>query len=78
MKPTDYLKYEFESLKNLADILGLTPNAVILWGQKKVPIKYVKKLEEISEGRLTKEMLRPDLFKKDWDELLPISYRWLH
>ena len=62
MKPTDYLKYEFESLKNLAQMLDLTPNSVVLWGQTKVPIKYVKKIEQLSEGRLTKEMLRPDLF----------------
>ena len=65
MKPTDYLKYEFESLKNLAELLGLTPNAVVLWGQTKIPLKYVKKIEQLSDGRLTKENLRPDLFKKD-------------
>ena len=65
MKPTDYLKYEFGSLKNLAEILELTPNAVVLWGQTNIPLKYVKRIEELSDNRLTKEILRPDLFKKD-------------
>jgi len=65
MKPSDFLKYEFGSLKNLAERLGLTPNAVVLWGQTRVPIKYVRQIEELSDGRLTKEILRPDLFKKD-------------
>jgi hypothetical protein len=29
-------------------------------------VKYIKDIEQLSDGRLTKEMLRPDLFKKDW------------
>jgi hypothetical protein len=29
----------------------------------------LRQIEELSQGRLTKEMLRPDLFKKDWYEL---------
>jgi hypothetical protein len=65
MKPTDFLKYEFGSLKNLAEKLELTPNAVVLWGQTHIPLKYVKLIEELSSNRLTKEQLRPDLFKKD-------------
>jgi hypothetical protein len=27
---------------------------------------------------LTREMLRPDLFKKDWNALLPTPHRWFH
>jgi hypothetical protein len=30
----------------------------------------LRQIEELSQGRLTKEMLRPDLFKKDWYALL--------
>ena len=65
MKPTDLLKIEFGSLKNLAEKLELRPNTVVLWGQTKIPFKYLRAIEQLSELRLTREMLRPDLFKKD-------------
>lgn len=61
----DLLKIEFGTLKTLAEHLNLSPNNVYLWGQTNVPFKYVKKICELSNGRLTAEMLRPDLFKKD-------------
>jgi hypothetical protein len=65
MKPTDLLKIEFGSLKNLAEKLELRPNTVVLWGQTKIPFKYLRVIEELSELRLTREQLRPDLFNKD-------------
>ena len=65
MNPMDLLKIEFGSLKDLAEKLDLKPNTVYLWGQSNIPFKYLKQIEQITEGRLTKEMLRPDLFKKD-------------
>ena len=65
MNPMDLLKIEFGSLKDLADKLNLRPNTVYLWGQTNVPFKYLKQIEELSEHKLTREMLRPDLFKKD-------------
>ena len=77
MKPTDLLKIEFGSLKNLAEKLELRPNTVVLWGQTKIPFKYLRAIEQLSELRLTREMLRPDLFKKDWNALLPTQHRWL-
>jgi len=69
MKPMDMLRVEFGSLKELADQLKLKPNTVYLWNQTQVPFKYLKKIEEITTGRLTREMLRPDLYRKDWYEL---------
>ena len=65
MNPMDLLKYEFGSLKDLADKLEIKPNTVYLWGQTKIPVGYLKQISELTEGRLTKEILRPDLFKKD-------------
>jgi hypothetical protein len=65
MNPMDLLKIEFGSLKDLADKLNLRPNTIYLWGQTHVPFKYLKQIEELSEHKLTREMLRPDLFKKD-------------
>lgn len=65
MNPMDLLKIEFGSLVNLAQKLGIKANTIYLWGQSNIPFKYLKTIEELSEFRLTREMLRPDLFKKD-------------
>ena len=65
MNPMDLLKIEFGSLTNLAEKLGIKPNTIYLWGQTNIPFKYLKTLEELSSNKLTREMLRPDLFKKD-------------
>ena len=65
MNPMDLLKIEFGSLKDLAEKLDLKPNTIYLWGQSQIPFKYLKQIEQLSELRLTREMLRPDLFKKD-------------
>jgi hypothetical protein len=65
MNPMDLLKIEFGSLKTLAEALEIKPNTVYLWGQTKIPFKYLKEIEKLSDLRLTREQLRPDLFKKD-------------
>ena len=65
MKPMDLLKIEFGSLRNLAELLQIRPNTVTLWGQTHIPFKYIKEIEKLSENRVTREMLRPDVFKKD-------------
>jgi len=65
MNPMDLLKIEFGSLKDLAEKLNIKPNTVYLWGQTNIPFKYLKAIEELSNLRLTREQLRPDLFKKD-------------
>jgi DNA-binding transcriptional regulator YdaS (Cro superfamily) len=65
MKPMDLLKIEFGSLRNLAEALQLRPNTVVLWGQTHIPFKYIKEIERLSENRVTREMLRPDVFNKE-------------
>lgn len=65
MNPMDLLKIEFGSLKDLAEKLEIKPNTVYLWGQTNIPLKYLSRIEKLSELRLTREQLRPDLFKKD-------------
>jgi hypothetical protein len=62
MQPMDCLKIEFGSLKELAEKLEIKPNTVYLWGQSQIPLKYISKIEELSNHKLTREMLRPDLF----------------
>ena len=65
MNPMDLLKIEFGSLKDLAEKLEIKPNTVYLWGQTNIPLKYLSRIEKLSELRLTREQLRPDLFKRD-------------
>jgi hypothetical protein len=66
MKPFDALKLEFGVLANLAKPLGVRENAIYQWSKRGIiPIKHIRTLIDLSEGRLTKEVLRPDLFKKD-------------
>ena len=66
MKPFDALKLEFGVLANLAKPLGVRENAIYQWSKRgTIPIKHIRTLIEMSDGRLTKEVLRPDLFKKD-------------
>ena len=58
------LKMEFGSLANLAHQLGIRESPVYQWvARKQIPLKHIKTLERLSEGRLTKELLRPDLFQ---------------
>ena len=57
------LKVEFGSLYRLAQLLGLRETAIYQWkARTNVPVKYVRKIEQLSEGRITRKMLRPDLF----------------
>jgi DNA-binding transcriptional regulator YdaS (Cro superfamily) len=60
------LQMEFGSLASIASKLGVRESAIYQWvARKQIPLKHIKTLIILSEGRLTKEMLRPDLFKKD-------------
>ena len=66
MNEFDLLKAEFGTLQKLAKLMGVRETAVYNWKARgQIPIKNLKKLREVSQGRLTNEMLRPDLFKKD-------------
>jgi hypothetical protein len=65
MNPMDLLKIEFRTLESLATKLGIPANTVYQWHKSNIPFKWIKDIEELSEYRLNREMLRPDLFKKD-------------
>jgi hypothetical protein len=66
MDQFDLLQAEFGTLQKLAKLMGIRATAVYNWKARgNIPIKNLKKLRELSEGRLTNELLRPDLFKKD-------------
>jgi DNA-binding transcriptional regulator YdaS (Cro superfamily) len=60
------LKTEFGSLYRLAQLLGLRETAIYQWkARTNIPVKHIRKIEELSKGRITREMLRPDIFAKD-------------
>ena len=52
------------SLANVARILGISNSYLchLKEPERKIPIKYIKKLAELSEGEVTKEDLRPDVY----------------
>lgn len=59
------LKTEFGSLYRLAQLLGLRETAIYQWkARTNIPVKHIRKIEELSKGRITREMLRPDIFAK--------------
>jgi DNA-binding transcriptional regulator YdaS (Cro superfamily) len=64
MNPMDLLKIEFRTLEALANKLGIPANTVYQWNKTNIPTTWLKDIEELSESRLTREVLRPDLFQK--------------
>ena len=60
------LKVEFGTLYKLAMLLNIRETAIYQWKSRtNIPIKHISKIEELSQGRITREMLRPDIFAKD-------------
>ena len=54
------------SQKALAELLGVTSGAVSQWAVGRVPFEHVIKIEQITNGAVRCEDLRPDV---DWDYL---------
>jgi DNA-binding transcriptional regulator YdaS (Cro superfamily) len=56
------LLLEFGSAKAVAIDLGVSVQAVYLWAKlDRVPTRYLKKIEELTEGRIQPKDLRPEL-----------------
>jgi len=51
--------------KQLADKVGVTTQTLFSWrtGASKPPVRYLARMVELTDGQITKEDLRPDLFK---------------
>jgi DNA-binding transcriptional regulator YdaS (Cro superfamily) len=65
MNAFELLKFEFGTLSKLANLLCITDSAIYMWTRKNtIPVRHLRKIEELSQGRVTKEMLRPDIFAK--------------
>ena len=60
----ELLTVEFGTLKSLAEKMGVTYNCVYMWKarNKQIPLKNLAKIEQLSEGRITRQMMRPDKF----------------
>jgi DNA-binding transcriptional regulator YdaS (Cro superfamily) len=58
------LKSEFKTYQNLAEKLDIKYVSVYAWFMRggKIPNKYVARIVELTEGRITPEMIRPDLY----------------
>ena len=56
---------KFESMTEAAQAIGVSVSYLshIASGRRKVPIKYVKKIVELSEGEIKKRDLRPDVYE---------------
>lgn len=59
VKPCDLLLKEFGSYRNIAEKLGVAYQTAYSYSFRPIPHKHLDKLVELSEGRLNKEMLRP-------------------
>jgi DNA-binding transcriptional regulator YdaS (Cro superfamily) len=62
MKNFNHLLIYFGSTKRIAYALNVNPSTVYLWKRTdKVPIRYLKKIEDLTEGKVNTFNLRPDL-----------------
>jgi DNA-binding transcriptional regulator YdaS (Cro superfamily) len=60
----DELVMEFGSLKKLSEKMGVSYNCVYMWKarNKQIPLKNIPIIEQLSDGRITRQMMRPDKF----------------
>jgi len=60
----DELVMEFGSLKKLSEKMGVSYNCVYMWKarNKQIPLKNLTKIEDLSQGRITRQMMRPDKY----------------
>lgn len=63
------------SYKKLADKLGVTKGAVHQWtlSGREVPIEHCTPIEQITGGKVTRQMLRPSDWESIWPELGSLS-----
>ena len=59
------------TLEGLSSELGVTKGAVHQWDMegRHVPIKHCVKIEQLTDGKVTRKELRPDDWQMIWPEL---------
>jgi len=55
------LMLEFKTVKSLAYALSVSRSIVYQWKHKGIPVKYLKEIAMLTDGRLQPYDLRPDL-----------------
>lgn len=55
----------------LATILGVSAQAVCFWrdGKRNLPVELMTQIERATDGRVTRQQLRPDDWQRIWPEL---------
>jgi DNA-binding transcriptional regulator YdaS (Cro superfamily) len=55
---------KYNSMTDAANAMGMSVSYLshLASGRRKVPIKYVKKIVELSKGEIRKKDLRPDVY----------------
>jgi len=55
------LLVEFKTVKGIAYALSVSESIVYHWKNKGIPVKYLKEIAQLTDGRLQPYDLRPDL-----------------
>jgi DNA-binding transcriptional regulator YdaS (Cro superfamily) len=55
------LLIEFKTVKGIAYALSVSESIVYQWKNKGIPVKYLKDIAQLTDGRLQPYDLRPDL-----------------
>lgn len=53
----------------IADVIGVSPQAVSNWKVREVPIEHCAAIEKATHGAVTRQELRPDDWQHIWPEL---------
>ena len=72
MTLSDYFDYlEKHGQAELARQLGIDKMNVFQWrsGRRKIPAKYAAKIEEFTDGKVTRKDMFPDTWRQIWPEL---------
>lgn len=63
MSPIELALAQFPSKAAMARAIGVSPMAVRQWERReRIPLEHAVRIEQITDGAVTKEQLRPDVF----------------
>lgn len=76
MEPIEKAISYFGSVKNLADALDVSHQAVYFWrnGQRKIDADTIAAIERVTHGAVTRQEFRPDSYLLTWPELKEASH----
>jgi DNA-binding transcriptional regulator YdaS (Cro superfamily) len=65
----------FGSQRAMAEKLGMSPSGVTHWIKRGIPIIWAIEIEKVTEGKVTKDVLLPEIFKPENGEITPQQLR---